>query len=345
MVNALIRAGIRQNRGSLVGVFVAVLTATLLVTGLGVLIESGARGGVAAERYVSADVIVGGSQSYTAPTKTAYTLPERAPLPADAVEEIRALPDVARVVADSSVPVTWGSSAIEAHGWSAAALTPYTISRGHAPEAANQVVVDAALASRTKLGETVTLAHGGVGAHYRVVGIATATSGTQPTRASHAFMTDAAASALAPRDGVASVVGVFARANVSPNDLASEIRQRVPGVVAYTGDQRGDAEFLDSGAARGTLVNIGSSFAGTAILIALFVVAGTLSLSIQSRRRDFALMRAVGATPLQIHRLIAQEVLYVAGLAAIIGALPGYLLAGVMRAGFAAARVIPADFA
>jgi putative ABC transport system permease protein len=59
MVNALVRAGIRQNRGPLIGMLVAVLTATMLATGLGVLIESGARGGLDPERYAAADVIVG----------------------------------------------------------------------------------------------------------------------------------------------------------------------------------------------------------------------------------------------------------------------------------------------
>src|SRR5690606_25426393 len=108
---------------------------------------------------------------------------------------------------------------------------------------------------------------------------------------------------------------------------------------------RGAAEFLDAGAARATLVSLGSSFAGTAILIALFVVASTLSLSIQRRRRDFALLRAVGATPLQIHRIVAQEVLVVSGAGALVGVIPGFLLAGAMRFGFAQAGVIPQDFA
>jgi putative ABC transport system permease protein len=345
MVNILVRAGIRQNKGTLIGVFVAVLTATMLATGLGVLIESGSHGGVNPERYTAAAVIVGGQQSFETPENATYSLPERVPLPADALAAIRTLPDAARVVTDTTVPLSWGGSPIEAHGWSSAALTPYRISRGHAPRAANQVVVDGNLASRTKLGATVTLAHGGTDGAYRVVGIAAAASGNQPARAEHVFLTDAAASALAPHGGAGDVVGVFARSGVSPSDLASEIRARVPDAVTYTGNERGAAEFLDAGAARGTLVAIGSSFAGTAILIALFVVAGTLSLSIQRRRRDFALMRAIGATPAQIHRLIAQEVLIVAGAGALVGVIPGFFLAVAMRFGFAQAGVIPQDFA
>lgn len=344
MVNTLIRAGIRRNKGTLVGVFIAVLTATMLATGLGVLIESGSRGGVDPERYAAADVIVGGKQSFETPEGTTYSLPERVPLPADGLEAIRTLPDAASVVSDTTVPMSWRGSPVEAHPWSSAALTPYEISQGHAPQAANEVVVDSSLASRTALGATIALAHGGIDGEYRVVGIAAA-SGDQPARAGHVFVTDAVASALAPRGDVGDVVGVFARSGVSPSDLAREIRARLPDAVTYTGQERGAAEFLDAGAARATLVAIGSSFAGTAILIALFVVASTLSLSIQRRRRDFALMRAIGSTPLQIHRLIAQEVLLVAGTGALVGVIPGFLLAVAMRFGFAQAGVIPEDFA
>lgn len=345
MVNTLIRAGIRENKGTLIGVFVAALTATMLATGLGVLIESGSRGGVDPERYTAADVIVGGAQSFETPENATYSLPERVSLPADGLATIRSLPGTERVVEDTTVPLSWDGSLIEAHGWSSATLTPYEISDGRAPRAANEVVVDISLGSRTELGETIALAHGGIDGHYRVVGVAAAASGDQPDRAEHVFLTDAAASALAPHGAAAEVVGVFAREGISPSELADAIRAQVPDAVAYTGYERGAGEFLDAGAARATLVAIGSSFAGTAILIALFVVASTLSLSIQRRRRDFALMRAIGSTPLQIHRIIAQEVLLVAGAGALVGVIPGFLLAVAMRFGFAQAGVIPQDFA
>lgn len=345
MVNALIWAGIRQQKGALVGVFVAVLTATMLATGLGVLIESGSRGGVDPQRYAAADVIVGGDQTFETPEKAAYRLPERVPLPADAADAIRALPGTEGIVADSTVPMTWGESAIEAHAWSSASLTPYRISDGRTPHGADEVVVDAGLAARTELGAGIELAHGRVDHAYRVVGIATSAARDQPSRAAHVFLADDAATAFSPHGRSSDVVGVFARPGVAPDDLAAQIHAGVPGVATYTGEDRGAAEFLDAGAARVTLVSIGSSFAGTAILIALFVVASTLSLSIQRRRRDFALLRAVGSTPGQIHRIVAQEILLVSGAGAVAGVIPGFLLAGAMRFGFAQAGVIPEDFA
>ena len=84
---------------------------------------------------------------------------------------------------------------------------------------------------------------------------------------------------------------------------------------------------------------------GTCVLVALFIVAGTLSLSVNSRRRDYALLRAVGASPQQVHALIAREVLSIAGAAALLGIVPGYALSTVLQSAFVTGGVIPGDFA
>ena len=50
---------------------------------------------------------------------------------------------------------------------------------------------------------------------------------------------------------------------------------------------------------------------GIAGAVALFVVAGTFALAIAQRRRENAVLRALGATPRQVRRLIAGEALLV----------------------------------
>ncbi len=124
------------------------------------------------------------------------------------------------------------------------------------------------------------------------------------------FLTERRIDQLDPHDGAAQALGVFVSGD-DAEQTATAIREAFPGLVARTGDARGDVEFLDSGAARSMLVAIGSAFVGTCILVAMFIVAGTLSLSVQSRRRDYALLRAVGASPSQVHSLVAREVLWV----------------------------------
>ncbi len=80
-------------------------------------------------------------------------------------------------------------------------------------------------------------------------------------------------------------------------------------------------------------------------MVSMFVVSSTLSLSINARRREFALLRAIGATTRQVHVMIGREVLLVAATAAAIGAVPGFLLARFLGAQFADAGVMPTDFA
>jgi len=340
-MRSLAGANIRAHRGGFVGMFVAVLFAAMLVTGLGVLIESGIRGGIEPQRYAGADVIVGGRQSLVVKEDVDQPFAERAPLTAGVADELASVPGVARAVPDISVPLAWSGRPVQAHGWGSAALTPYEIREGRAPNGPGEVVVDDAEPAR--IGDRISLAHGGIADDYTVVGVAGANP--TPDRAAHVFLSDGQVSSLSPRPGNVDVIGVTAADGVSANALAERIRERVPEVETYTGRARGDAEFLDAGSARTELVMIGISFAGTAVMIAMFVVASTLSLSIAQRRREFALLRAVGATPGQIHRLVGREVMLVAGVAAVAGTVPGFVLADYLRSRFVAAGLLPADFA
>lgn len=345
-IGRLVRADLRHHRGSFVGVAVAVFVASALVTGLGVLVESGMRGGLAPERYAAVDVVVGAPQQVDVPEDLPVPLRERVPLPDEAPRDISAVPGVDRVVIDVTVPLAVqgadagaGESApVEAHPWAATALTGFELREGREPAAADEVVVGAG--NGHAVGDTVVLAHGGIPSEYRVVGEVAAP--VAPTRATPVFLTEQRIHELDPHDGAAQAIGVF---TADPERTATAIEEAFPGLIARTGDGRGDIEFLDSGAARSTLVAIGSAFVGTCILVAMFIVAGTLSLSVQSRRRDYALLRAVGASPAQVHSLVAREVLTVAAAAVLLGIVPGYLLSGMLQSAFVAGGVIPGDFA
>ena len=342
-IGGLVRADLRHNAGSFAGVAVAIFVASALVTGLGVLVESGIRGGLAPERYQRVDVVVGSSQYVDVPEDMPLTLRERAPLPEDAASDLAAIPGVDRVIADVTVPLVSADAVrpvVEAHPWSSTALTGYVLRDGVEPASADEVVVTADTGEA--VGDTVSLAHGGISSDYRVVGVVD--GAVVPERARHVYLSEARIAQLDPHDGAAQVLGVFTE-DAAAEQVAAAIRTAMPGLAVQTGDARGDIEFLDSGAARSTLIAIGSAFVGTCILVAMFIVAGTLSLSVQSRRRDYALLRAVGASPSQIHRLVAREVLSIAVIAALLGIAPGYLLSTVLQRAFVSGGVIPGDFA
>lgn len=95
----------------------------------------------------------------------------------------------------------------------------------------------------------------------------------------------------------------------------------------HTGDGRGAVEDRGLGYAKETLTGLGGSFGGIAAVVAIFTASGTVALSVAQRAQEFALLRAVGATPRQIRRAVAAEALLVAPLAGLVGCLPGIGLA------------------
>ena len=109
----------------------------------------------------------------------------------------------------------------------------------------------------------------------------------------------------------------------------------VAGLSADSDDARG-----------GELVALATSFAGTALCLVVLVVAATVTLALRQRRRELALLRAVGATGRQVRRLVDGEVLAVTLVAAPVGATIGIAFAWLLRpvledAGFAVPQVDP----
>ncbi len=112
----------------------------------------------------------------------------------------------------------------------------------------------------------------------------------------------------------------------APGFDASRLRAASRGAVVLTGDARGRAEYPELQQARTTLIAVTASFGGMALFIAIFVVAGTMGLSIQQREREIALLRAIAATPGQIRRMIAWEATIVALVGSAAGVWPGTVL-------------------
>ena len=75
------------------------------------------------------------------------------------------------------------------------------------------------------------------------------------------------------------------------------------------------------------LVGLASSYSGIALIVVVMVVAAMVALALRARRREFALMRTVGATRRQVRQQVSLEVLLVALIAVPLGAVPGVLLA------------------
>ncbi|WP_234346649.1 FtsX-like permease family protein [Cellulomonas timonensis] len=116
----------------------------------------------------------------------------------------------------------------------------------------------------------------------------------------------------------------------------------ITGVLFESGMRTQSAGDRASG---GLLVSLASSYAGTLIVVVVMVVAATVSLALRSRRREFALLRAVGATPSQVRRSVTLEVAVVSLVAAPLGAVAGLFGARLLDPVLVRSGMVAPDFA
>ncbi|KAA2261125.1 ABC transporter permease [Solihabitans fulvus] len=335
---------LRHRKAGFVGAFVGLFCAAALVSSCGMLMDTGLRGVVEPERYVGAPVIVSGDQDVRAEERKSSTstktktkpLGDRAWVAASVADRLRAVPGVRSVVTEVDLPAAVGAApGAESwgHGWESAALTPFTLASGRAPEADGEIVVDAA--ARLAVGATTPLRTPAGTGVYRVVGVTAQSLPHQST----VFFGTAEARRLAGHDGQYSAIGVY------PAGVAPAVVDALRGTAAsvFTGDERGRVEFPGADTARTRLISMGAALGGTSLLVAVLVVAGTFALSGQRRQRELALLRAIAATPRQIRAMIGGEALVVSAVAGTLGAAAGIGLAFWLRDTFAGLGAIPVN--
>ncbi|MBE1531219.1 ABC transporter permease [Actinomadura algeriensis] len=314
--------------------FVAMFLGAVIVIGCGGLLESGIHRAAPPQRLGAAPIVVTGDQRYHG-TASDEVFAERVPVDAGLAGELASVPGVTGVAADVSFPVrlTRGGRELTGHGWSSARLGPVALAEGAPPSGDGQVVLPAGLGVRP--GETVELLVGGGAARYRVSGLADGPGG--------AFLTDAEAGRVTGRPGKVDSIGVF----TAPGTDAAAVRRGVAAVVdgrqiaVLTGDERGRAENPGVMSEGEDLIALAAAFGGLSAMVTVFGVAATLGLSIRRRWRETALLRAVGATPGQVRRLIVGETMLLAVLATGLACLPGPRVGRWLLAAFAEAGVVP----
>jgi putative ABC transport system permease protein len=313
----MLRLAFLNGRGRLAtftGALVALAASAVLTVAWGMQLESILRAEAPVERYAAAAAVVTGHQKVGADHDV--VLRERARVSSDLVARLAATPGVGAAIGDVSVPVLVGNRPAVAHGWNSAALTPFVLSAGRAPQGPDEVVTSEPVA----LGARLSFASTEPVRTVTVVGVA---QPRHPVRQQTAiFLTDTEAARLAGHPGQVDAIGVVA----APGFNISEVRAAAAGDSVFTGAARGRAEYPDLQQTRTTLIPVTAAFGGLALFIAMFVVASTMGLSIQQREREIALLRAVAATPRQIRRMIAWEAAIVGLVGSAIGIWPGVLL-------------------
>ncbi|MFE2763512.1 FtsX-like permease family protein [Streptomyces halstedii] len=341
----LARRSLAAHRRSWAAVFAAAGAAAALLGAFALVLGSLLLAGPPVERYAGADAVVAADQkvSYTAkpwgsePRTVSAYLPERVRLDRALVARAAAAEGVAVAVADDSVPVALGDGVpATARSWESAALTPYRLTEGRAPGGAGEVVLDAdAAPAGVRPGGTVTLRADGAARSYTVSGLAEARGGAGYPAV---FLTEARLTELAGHPRTVDAIGVVAERGVSAGALRDALRAALPeatdqgrAVRVLTGAERGEGERVDALGGRGDLLAMLASVAGTVVMVALLVIASTLTQAVHQRSGELALLRAVGASPRQLRSAVGREAGRVAAVAAVVGGIGALPLGLLMR--------------
>jgi putative ABC transport system permease protein len=333
---------LRHRAGPSVATLIALAVGVLILVAMGTLVESGLRFRPQPQLYRSADLVVAQRDvTYTSrdfggdTTTTTVALPDGGTVDAGLVDRIRQVPGVALAAGDDRIIVD--SPSAVGHGLTAYAFAGRAISAGVPPKADDEVLADTRLGLAP--GRRIDLTVAGDSRSYVVSGVA-------DTGAAQLFFTDAQAARLSAHPGRFDAIGVLAAPGADRTEVADGVRRiaSAAGAKTYAGGQRGAAEHSAGLVARSLLVEAGSAFGGYVVMLIVFVVAGTIGLSVRHRRRDLALLRAVAATPGQLRRMLMAETALLALAASVVGVPSGLLAARWVHGGLIDRGFIPAGF-
>ncbi|MET7993326.1 FtsX-like permease family protein [Amycolatopsis sp. NPDC005232] len=322
-------ASLRFRAAASLATFVAILVGCSLLIACGGLFETALTLDAQPQRLAAAPVVVGGSAGFKLPDEESQVVPysERAGVPADQLTRLAGVPGVRQVVPDVSFPAVLvtaagpqaGGDALAGHGWESAALAPYTLASGTPPQNTGQVVLDATSAAGVQVGGQVAIAVDGAQPRdFVVTGIA-----HSDVSGPALFFSAGDVQQFATHPGTVDLAGVFPAPGVDADDLAGRLAEQVPGLTVLTGADRGSAEFPGIEAAQLPLILLAGVFGGMVLVVMALVVSATISLTVRQRQQELALLRATGATPKQVHRMVLSETMVVAVLAAIAGVFLG----------------------
>ncbi|MFE0529534.1 FtsX-like permease family protein [Micromonospora parva] len=328
---------LRHRAGPAAATVLALTVGVLILVAMGTLVESGLRFRAEPRLWAAADVVVANRtvshtfKEFGDTTTSTVALPEGGTVDAAVVDRIRQVPGVAAVAGDDAVVI--GSPAAVGHGWDTYAFAGRRIAAGAAPRADDEVLLDTRFGVAP--GERIDLVVGGVGRSYLV-------SGTTETGTAAVFFTDAQAARLSAHPGRVDAIGV----RMVPGADIGAVREiaSAAGATTYAGNDRGNVEQSDNQAAQTLLVTAGSAFGGYVVLLIVFVVAGTIGLSVRHRRRDLALLRAVAATPGQVRRMLIAEAALLALVGSAVGGPAGLLAARWVHGELVERGFVPASF-
>jgi putative ABC transport system permease protein len=295
-----------------------------------------------ASHYANIAVVIRGTETLQLTMENSGS-GHRRNVPLSAIPTVHAVPGVAQVtpaIEGNAILVGSNGTAVRNAGAPTLGISSetlsnsnYRLSNGKAPENDDQIVVEKGTLEKSGLhvNDTTTVVVGG-GVHtFTIVGEFAHNEGTTAGATMIMFSPNAARRYLAP-DDTAQTLEVTAAPGVSDNDLRERIAQVIPaGTEAVTGkQQRKDMDELVSQITKGINMML-LIFAFIALFVGAFIIFNTFVMLVGQRAREMALLRALGASKLQVTTSVLGESLIVGLIGSTLGLGLGVLIALLLK--------------
>lgn len=318
---------IRSRLGNVTGALIAMTISTALIAATCLLLFSASDASVSSDRFGATTMLIQSDPVDSRDENGDGRLATTPRIPASLAIEVADVPGVALAIPDFSFyaqlvdrdgAAMSGPDGAASYGmpWTSASLTPFTLVSGTAPSAADEIVIDAALAANGgfSVGDQVAVLSSEIPSVYRIAGIATAPNGHGLPRQATIFFTPETAARLAGISTNVDQIAVVADAGQSAKSVETAVAASLndPSLRYLTGKEIAKADPTSDQEAFEEVAAILGTMAGFSGFVSIFVLAGTFAFSILQRNREIGLLRSIGMTPWQIRRMIAGEAMLLA---------------------------------
>lgn len=208
---------------------------------------------------------------------------------------------------------------------------------GRAPAGPDEVALESATlaASGLAVGDSTTVVVAGQLVDVDVVG--EVAFGAPVAGATILFLDVGTATAAFAADGTVASMAVYGAEGVGEAELVDRLDAAlaVPGVEAVTGAELREETVAQIEEILGFVSTFLLVFAAIALFVGAFIIANTFQMSVRQRQREFAMLRAIGASPAQVFASILVQAGVVGVLGSALGVLAGVGLVGLLRGFFA----------
>ena len=325
---------------------VAIVLGVAMISGTYVLTDTikAAFNTVFTQVYQNTDAVITGKSAIGGSANNGVVPPS---LPESLLAKVRTLPgvdvaeggisDEAKLIGHDNKVVSRGgapSLAFSVNPTGSQRFNPLVLTEGHWPSGPDEIAIDTKTASSKQftVGDLIGVQTRGPVEKFRITGLVKFGNVSSLGGATLAIFDLPTAQKLFHKEGKLDSIGVAAKANVTPQELVSQIQPLLPPTAQVrTGQQEAKQAAKDTNGFLTILEYFLLAFGYVALFVGIFVIANTMGITVAQRMRELATLRTLGATRRQVYWSVVLEALVIGVVASVVGLFLGLGLAKLLN--------------